>query len=359
MTIRVPKWLAWVLGGIVLSLLVLAAFLIGRSSHSSSGVLSRATAKAATCSKAAAEHATLASDFDDAIRAEVTGREAMEGRTGVPATPFFTNSPVDFHVAVLHCDDLDGDGAAEMVVGLGAGAAGRIFQWAIFSPDTEGKWRLAFDREGIATSSIQVRGDSVVTRTPTYGARDPLCCPSGFKIASVAFRDGAYGIVSPPQAPAGERRIEVVDGSVTHVGRFRPDRDSPTEALADFGPTTSISTYPTDACTYAWSDIGLAIVFANFGGGDPCGPAGRVGSIELTGKPAEQAGWTVGNSASVGLGATVLRALYPGARQHGSELVLVEAPSPYGLPGPTPIVTAYLTAGKAAAFRLQVGAAGE
>ena len=54
-----------------------------------------------------------------------------------------------------------------------------------------------------------------------------------------------------------------------------------------------------------------------------------------------------------------LERLYPDARRSGSQLVVVEAPSPLGANGRIAIVTAYLQNGIAGAYRFYVGAAGE
>jgi hypothetical protein len=54
-----------------------------------------------------------------------------------------------------------------------------------------------------------------------------------------------------------------------------------------------------------------------------------------------------------------LRGLYPGARESGRELVLVETPSPIGSGGTVDVVTGFVAGGKAWAYRFYVGAAGE
>jgi hypothetical protein len=348
-----------VLGVVCVAAIAYGGYLLGRSSESGADRLTPTTAKPAACSNSIAERATVATNFDDAIRSTLGVREEMEGRQPAPPPQFFTGSPVDFHVAVLRCGDLTGDGVSEMVVGLGAGAAGRIFQWAIFTPDESGRWRLAYDLEGVSTSSIEIRGNSVVTRIPTFGPNDPLCCPSGFKLNAVAFRDGGFRTVSPPKASADERYVAVSEGSVLAVGSFDTRNGSAVQALSDFGSPTSISHYPANSCNFAWADLGLEIDFLNLGGGAPCGSEGRVARINLSGAAAEQAGWRIGRDASVGMTARALRDLYPGSRQHGSELILVEAPTVFGEGTTAPIVTAYIVNGRAEAFRLFVGAAGE
>jgi hypothetical protein len=351
-TARIPKWLVWSLAAMTLVAVGGGAFALGRSSGDEGG-----GAVAAKCSKRMAERATLDSDFDDAIRrsaelqADLSDLEPTE-------TPFFTSNPVDFEVADLRCADLTGDGLDEMVVGLSAGAAARVFEWAIFRPNERGRWTLAFDREGSVASSIDVKSGSVVVRTPTFGLDDPLCCPSGYKSTRVGYGAGGFRVISPAAAP-DERLVVVASGQTIRLGRLNPRKDSPVQALAAFGTPTGISNYPESACDYGWSDLGLSLTFANFGAGDPCGPQGRVAYIELTGSPALQAGWHTERGAMVGMGVEKLEELYPGARRTGSQLVLVEAPSPLGGGGTSPIATAYLVDGSAQALRFYVGAAGE
>ena len=353
MTVHIPKWLAWSAAAVALVAAVGGAFLLGRSSDGddSGGAI------AAKCSQRAAERATLGSDFDDAVRRDGELRAEL---ADLPPTeiPFFSADPVDFEVADLHCVDLSGDGRDEMVFGLSAGAAGRVFQWAIFSPNERGRWTLAFDREGSAASSIDVEGNSVVVRTPTFGLHDALCCPSGYKSTRVEHRAGRFRVTSPAAAP-NERLVVVADGHTTGLGPLDPGEDSPVQALAAFGTPTAIGNYPASSCDFDWSDLGLAIKFANFGIGEPCGAEGRVAYFDLAGSAATQAGWHTERGAEVGMGVEQLESLYPGAKRTGSQLVLVEAPSPFGAGGTSPIATAYLVDGSAQALRFYVGAAGE
>lgn len=361
-TVRVPKWLVG--GGVLLLIagLFALAFSLGRSSGGDkSSTAAEAhqgpTAREAVCSKSEAEAATLDSEFDDKIRAGSLVRANLEG-TQPTEVPFFTDNQLDFQVAVLECADLTGDSVGEMLVGLSAGASGRVFQWAIFTPDSRGRWRLAFARELVGASSLEITGDSVVASTPTYGLEDPLCCPSGHKTTRVVFRDGEFRVVSNSAAPP-ERLISIEAGQITRIGLLAPFETTPSQAIAAFGTPTSIVNHPSSSCHYHWDDIGLAIVFANFGGGNPCGEDGRIGSFELTGSAAEQAGWHTAEGARVGTTATALERLYPGAERSGTEMTLVETPSPYGSDGTIAIAEALLVDGEARGYRFYVGGAGE
>ena len=367
MTIRVPKWLLWALAAVAVAAALGVAFLLGRSSGDGKAPASAATsrgkaddapaAKEAVCSKPMAESATLDTEFDDRIRREAATRAALES-SQPSAIPFFTDDPVDYQVGILECADLTGDGIGEMVVGLAAGAAGRVFQWAIFTPDGQGRWTLAFDRELSRASSIEIAGDAVLVETPIYGRDDPLCCPSGSKVTKFGLRGGEFGVISPT-ASAAERLIVIGRERVARIGRLEPLAAVPQTAKAAFGRPTGIGNYPDTLCKLGWEDIGLSISFANFGLGDPCGPDGRIASVEIVGLAAAQAGWETDRGATVGTTVAELERLYPNARRSGEELALVEVPSPFGEEGRAPIATAYLEDGAATAYRFYIGAAGE
>jgi hypothetical protein len=305
-----------------------------------------------------AEKATISSGFDKTIREQAAARASLAGYPVEAGPGFFTHVATDYHVALLRCHDIAGDGGEEMIVGLGAGAAGRIFNWAVFTPDANGRWALLFDREGAQVNSIHAGDRAIVVRTPTFKAGAPLCCPSGFKPTRVAFQEGEADVDSSDVAPS-QREIVVDEGRVVRLAGLDPLTDSPTQALAEFGSPTSIGGSWDSSCPYEWSDLGLTITFANFGGGDPCGPEGRMGSFELSGAPAAQAGWRTNEGAEVGMDAGTVRSLYPGARESGHELVLIETPSPIGSGGTIDVMTGFLAGGKAWAYRFYVGAAGE
>lgn len=367
MTIYVPKWLVWTVVGAIVVAGVVAAFLLGRSSGGEGGPAAavstpprdRAVERvAAGCSKPMAEKATLRSGFDDAIRNAGVVAAKLAGDEPSKGPGFFTNNPIEYQIAVLRCRDLTGDGNDEMIVGIGAGAAGRVFQWAIFTPDEEGGWKLAFDREGGQVSDIGIRDDSVVARVPIYGPTDALCCPSGHRSIRVAYSNGRLRVVSPAASPRSREIVVAEDGSVTRLGRFQPPRDSSVQARSYFGTPTGVED-ESDVCRLSWADLGLSITFANLGGRDACGPDGRVASFDLSGTPAAQAGWRTAEGARVGMSISVLLDLYPGATRMDGELVLAEKSSPIGEAGKIAVMTGYSIDGRVLAFHFYVGAAGE
>lgn len=364
MTVRIPKsLLPFVIGtaiGTAIVALAIAAFSLGRSSDDtgSAGDGADAAILSAKCAKGEAEKATMASGFDDSILAHGAVRADL-AESGYPATepPFFTNNPSDYQVSLLRCRDLNGDGAAEMIVGLAAGASGHMASWAIFTPDSDRGWELAFDREGVPVSSIEVEGQLVIANTPTFGRGDPLCCPSGYKATRVAFDGGEFRLV--PEPSAREREVLVSDGLVVALGELDPLVDSPVQAFEAFGTPTEIVGGDDEACELVWGDLGLSIHFANFGGGEACGREGRVATFELVGASAEQAGWRIGRGVRIGDSVDTIRNAYFGTRENGSEFVLVESPSAIGSGGTIPVVSGYAVGDEILAYRFYVGAAGE
>lgn len=360
MTARFHNRFVWL--GLVAAvvLVVVAAYLLGRSSgglDSRAGGEASVSQRAPSCSRSMAERAIVSSGFDEAVRSYAVAQASLAEYR--PANvDFFTDVPTDYQVALLHCRDVTGDGRDEMIVGLGAGASQRVSQWAVFTSDDSAHWRLAFERQGSLVSSIGTRDHGLVVQTPTYGADDALCCPSGFKSTRIVVGRGGFD-VAPSRVPVPQRTIVLADGRVTQLGPLDPLRDSALQALAEFGSPTSVGSSYESSCPYEWSDLGLSIAFANFGAGDACGQDGRIASFVLSGTVAAQAGWRISGGAEVGMSVNALRGIYPGARRSGGELVLVETPSPIGADGTVSVMTAYVAGGRAWAFRFYVGAAGE
>lgn len=356
---RTPRTALLLLGATAVVAALAIGFFVGRASDGEDpiGAGSGVAEANPPCTRKGAEKAVLSSRLAATVRG-VTEAQAHLNGYGASQTQFFTEDPIDYHVALLRCSDVTGDGVKEMIVGLGAGAAGRIFSWAVFTPNPDGGWRLLFDREGSRVQSIAVRRGAIFVRTPTFGADDALCCPSGYKTTRIEFVNRASPTVVP-QASRAEREIIVADGRVLGLGPIETQIDSPVQAVDKLGAPTSIEHSSDSVCDYAWSDLGLSITFANFGAGYSCGRDGRIASFVLFGAPAAQAGWRTSAGARVGVQVQALRELYPGARESGRELVLIETPSPIGGDGTIAVMTAFIGGSRAWAYRFYVGAAGE
>jgi len=356
-TFRVPGWLLWTVAVLAGVGAIVGAFLVGRASDSGSSPES-ASQRSATCSESAAKRAALESQFAEKIREAGDAAVEVDGAaSSFPAGPFFHDKR-GFRVGILKCVDLNGDGQREMVAGLGAGAGGRIFHWAVFASSETGDWRLAFSRHGVPVDILVIRDGALVELTPTYEEYDPLCCPSGHRVATFDFVGDRFRMTAPRSSGA-ERLIVVGQAGVSRLGPLDVQSASPVDARLAFGGPSSPSVDSGEACPLAWSNIGLEIVFANLGGRDPCGPEGRVGSFEVSGAAAEQAGWRTNKGARIGIGTRQLLQRYPTASFENGQLVLVSIPTPFGDSGVTPALSATMFRGKALRFDGYVGAAGE
>lgn len=357
MTIHLPRAVLWVLAALVVMGAIVGAFLIGRSSDPASSPQATGN-RSAACSESAAKRATIERGFAQEIRSAGDAAIAIDNALPpVPEEPFFHKTR-GFRVEVLKCADLDEDGEREMVVGLGGGASGRIFHWAIFKGDGSGDWRLAFSRHGVPVDFVIVRDGAVVEFSPTYEANDPLCCPSGRNPASFDFVKGRIQMTSPRTSGA-QRSIVVDRAGVTRLGPLDAKSASPVDARLAFGTPNFIPIDPDEACPMTWDNIGLEIVFANLGGQDPCGPEGRIGSFNIAGSAAQQAGWKANGSARIGMSIKELLHRYPSAGYENGQLVLVSVPTPYGDRGVTSALAATTFRGEAVQLRGYVGAAGE
>lgn len=352
MTATTPRWLLLALLGL---LVTAGAYLLGRSAANTDSLNPATTApeeqpsatqRVPECSRRAATEALFDSRAQLGIR-RLGG--VGRGRSAL-AEP-------RFGIEKLICRDLAGAGAEEMVVQLACCTASSPTPWAIFRSEND-RWALSFYRDEIP-ARLTVKGDEIVEKTPAYNPDDEACCPSAFRFGRVAW-DGDEFVYSSDDADP-DRKIKVSGEGVSRVGPFRPERGAPLDAAESFGRPSFVS--PRDGlCIHEWRDLGLTINFANLGGQDPCGPNGRVGSIELGGVPAEQAGWETEQRVRVGMAFQSVRKLYPDARSVPNTkgaIALIEGPSPIGDGNITPVLSARAQHGEVSQLGLSVGAAGE
>ena len=136
-----------------------------------------------------------------------------------------------------------------MIVALSAGASGSIFQWAIFEANAEGEWELVFHREGSQVRSIRAENGKVAVKIPIYEKNAPTCCPSGSRLTTFVYEDGAF--VADPTPSRAERLIRIEDESVVGLGELDVNTASGVEATQ--GDDLTIR----NSCTDARSDAGV------------------------------------------------------------------------------------------------------
>jgi hypothetical protein len=357
LTIHIPRWLLIALAGVlVVGLVGAGAYLLGKSSGddetsapSPEVTDTEAETSPPLCDEQAAKEAVVESEFEAAVR----DLGAVQ-----PGTPLFKQFGYVFNKLI--CRDLTGDGAEEMVIQLACCTASSPTPWAIFSASDDGTWELAFHRD-LINAGLSVEGDEIVEKQPALAAGDPSCCPSTYRFGRVTWDGAEFAFTSDDASP--DRGIKVSTQGVTRLGDFRPEVQSPLEAAEIFGPPSLVS--PNDElCLNEWRDLGLLINFANLGGADPCGVDGAVGSIELTGLLAEQAGWETDEGVRLGMSVDELREIYPDAEQQsiaglGRVTVLIEGPTLIGEGGTYPVLSTKETGGEVSEMQLSVGAAGD
>jgi hypothetical protein len=174
----------------------------------------------------------------------------------------------------------------------------------------------------------------------------------------------AVAVALTAPAPAAEGRSFVVKargsqtglGEVRAIGDFKPARN-PTLAAAirAYGRPTARSGGG-EICRVRWAGLGVRIRFQNLGGVDSCTPRnGRAQKAVVSGdRP-----WRTDRGLRLGDSTRRVRQLYPGARRTARGFRLVEAVLPFGSPRRYSVLGARVRAGRAGAFSLFIGAAGD
>lgn len=156
--------------------------------------------------------------------------------------------------------------------------------------------------------------------------------------------------------PAGaDAALRIKPGKlgVVKIGKFRPDRNASLKAAERaFGRAATRS--PDDnVCNARWRDLGLKIVFANFGGGAPC----SFGSAQTFKADGERfATW---RGLRVRGSARAVREAHPDADRHRGSFWLKTAVSPFGDGRRYPVLRAEFDQGRVTGFKGFIGAAGE
>jgi hypothetical protein len=312
---------------------------------------------------------TTAGDDDAALACDQEVAERLADRSGFGREYEASGASLEnsFEIRLEGCADLTGDGLDEMVVRLRGGTASSAGPMTIYSQE-DGQWRPQIERL-LSNNDIAAVTDAGVREvTAAYGASDPACCPSGERSGLTRWNGSRF--VYEPDGGIGDGRIRITDAAVVSIGGFDVQTGSLVEAIDAFGRPSSYDRSG-QLCQVTWNDIGLTINFVRLRGANPCGSAGAVGSATVSGDPAEQAGWTIGDRLRVGSTQEEVRSQYPemtpmaiysGADQQappGRDWPLVTRPSPFGRGDRTVSLAVRLNDGAAVAFAAYAGAGGE
>lgn len=350
MVIRVPKWVLGIAGAVaLLAIGVLVGLLLSGSGSSDA---SKETDASLPCTEATGRDAIADSPLAD----ELSGPG-----TNLPNLFEF------FQAEVVACKDLTDDGQPEMIVQLlgQTGAAPR--PWAIFEPTSRG-WSMALSRRYLQ-ADLTMTEEGVTETIPAYATGDPTCCPSARRSGALTWDGRKFSY--RPATGSRERRVAVAgpEGAKTIAG-LDPRTATEPDSVQIFGIPSSVSSLDS-SCRARWTDIGLEIIFADLGGGDPCSAEGSFVAAIFSGTEAEQAGWEIGGL-KVGSPVERMFSLYPeasvGDRRYyeaintglrGTPFVLAAKKSPIGYSGRLPTFAALASDGRIVALDLHSGAAGD
>jgi hypothetical protein len=354
---RLPGWAL-----VTISLTVLAvggeiAFLVVQSGGD--GETSSAEERLA-CDDRAADNAVSADRFAQAVR-------------DVGAVPPLSNVLEIYDAKVADCIDVTGDGIDEMVVRMverdvdPEELAESPIPWAIYSAE-EGKWTPTLIRAHVPGARLAVERTEIRERSTAFAEGDPLCCPTGTREGVVRWKGEAF-VYRPSGGPRGSTIALADDDAVAAIGGFDAQNGSLPAAVDFFGPPSSYVPQG-ELCPATWADIGLTIDFANLGGGDPCGPDGRISDARIEGLEASQVGWQTQEGATVDMPENRLRKLYPEMHPQedstfipeepvGELFTLVNRPSSIGVGETMPTLSARVSEDRVIGFELAVGAAGD
>jgi hypothetical protein len=179
--------------------------------------------------------------------------------------------------------------------------------------------------------------------------------------AAAAALSAAATLTTPPAAAARPfvieaRGSETGPGVVRAIGNFRPARNPRLRAaIRAYGEPTA-SSGGGEICRVRWEELGVRIVFQNFGGVDSCEPSGgraQKAVVEGDNRWRTLKGLRLGNTVAR------LQQLYPNARRTPRGFRLAEGILPFGAPVRYAVLGARIANGRVRAFTLFIGAAGD
>lgn len=278
---------------------------------------------------------------------------------GDPALAKEIGKPFGMGVTRVECTDLARDDAEEMFVQLACCTGSTPDPWGVFTSQA-GRWRPMFLRPGVNANGVEIDGTQLVEEIPVYGPGDPSATPRGSKLVRFEFHEDGTVDYRPPVFPPDTTLSAGGELGVATAGPFDASLHGPGDARGLFGRPTEIFGSGGEACDFGWQDLGLRILFANFGGPDPC-EEGRAQEIRAGGFVAELVGWHTPARLAVGDSSEKLFRLYPQAEAGSEEgaFVLKTQFSPYGDAGEIPALSAEVQSGIVVALVMHPTAAGD
>jgi hypothetical protein len=289
----------------------------------------------------------------------LAAKQAGSELVGDPALAKEIGKPFGMSVARVECADLARDDAEEMFVQLACCTGSTPDPWGIFTPKG-GRWRPMFLRPGVNANGVEIKGTQLVEEIPVYGPGDPSATPRGSKLVRFEVHEDGTVDYRPPVLPRDTTLSAGDEPGVAIAGPFDASLHGAGDARGLFGRPTEIFESGGESCDFGWQDLGLHILFVNFGAPDPC-QEGRAQEIRAGGFAAELVGWHTPAGLAVGDSSEKLFRLYPQA-EAGSEkgvFVLKTQLSPYGNVGEIPALSAEIQSESVVALIMHPTAAGD
>jgi hypothetical protein len=279
--------------------------------------------------------------------------------TGDPRLAKEIGKPFGMNVTRVECTDLARDDAEEMFVQLACCTGSAPDPWGVFTPEA-GRWRPMFVRAGVNANGVEIEGTQLVEEIPVYGPGDPSASPRGSKLVRFKVHEDGTVNYRPPVLPRDTTLSAGDELGAAIAGPFDASLHGAGDARGLFGRPTEIVRPGGESCDFGWQDLGLHILFANFGAADPC-QEGRAQEIRAGGFAAELVGWHTPAGLAVGDSSEKLFRLYPQA-EAGSEEGFFDLEtqfSPYGGGGEIPAISAEVQSGRVVALVMHPTAAGD
>ena len=165
-------------------------------------------------------------------------------------------------------------------------------------------------------------------------------------------------------APAAEARtlyLKATPREIVTLGGFHPSRGATlAHATRALGDPSGRRRLGEEVCRVRWSDIGLLVMFSNFGGTDSCDADGGFAQTAVI-KGSAARDWRTDKGLRIGSRESSIRRLHPSATRHrdGWWIVTTQLLTGTSCPCPYPAVRAKVTRGRVSSFRVWIGAAGD